>query len=504
MIALTSFQKAALRKLKKLRCAILLWRRQGGKTTLFSWVILRHLAEVPGSFITFVSASLSVGTEIPHRTTQLFNELLDTLRQVSGEKGPEILSNGEGLDEDKLIDMFKQGRLEIHFRHSKTVVSRMKVIAPNVATARGYSGWVIMDEIGFIHDFKELFEAMEPIISRDPTFHLFMATTPPNDDSHFSYELAQPEPGTTFSINPDGNWYVAQSGIEVHRVDAYDAEAAGVHLYDMNTGKPLTPEQHRAKALDRDAWDRNYALLWLQGGTSALSTMSLSMAQDRGAHLSCISADRDLPDGWALSLTDAPWAIGMDPATTENNTSNPSSLVLTQQIGPLEFAERLVFRFKTADDRESKALLREIIEAAIDRTGRKPRRISVDGTSERYFCSQIKREFSKYGPVEILVSSESIEWRGETMKVKSYLGNQYVNAYDDGQMAIPPARWVREDRRLVKKCKGSFDNAQDSSGNHGDTFDAGKNALHGLLKKGGPCEAKAIRVGAGTGSSIIS
>lgn len=504
MISLSKFQKCAIRTLKKLRVAVLLWRRQGGKTTLLSWIILRHLAEAPGSFITFVSASLSVGTEIPHRTAQLLNELLETLRQVSGDKGPEIRSNGEGLDDEKLIDMFKQGKLEIHFRHSKTVVSRMKVIAPNIATARGYSGWVIMDEIGFIPNFKEILEAVEPIISRDPTFVLIMATTYPEDDAHFCYELTDPEPGTTFESCPDGNWYVSQLGLHVHRVDAWDADLAGVPLYDMNTGAKLTPEQHRAQAFDKDAWDRNYGLKKVLGGTSAIGILQMNDAQQKGARLGCVAAEKKLPAGWADRMNDGVWAIGYDPATTENKKSNPSGVVVTQETGPKEYAERFVFRFKTADDREAKDIIREIIETGTDKAGRPPKGLGIDGTSEKYFARQVKREFGKYCPVIVLVSSTTIDYLGDTITLKAYLGQDYVNAYDSGCIAIPPDKWVKEDRRLVKKCKGSFENNLDSAGNHGDTFDGGKNAWHVIRQKGGPIQANAVPVGFRTGSSIIS
>jgi hypothetical protein len=121
------------------------------------------------------------------------------------------------------MDLFHQGRLEVTFRHSEHVVSRMRVIAPNVATARGYSGWVFIDEIGFIKDFRALFGEMEPIISRDPTFHLIMATTPPMDDAHFSYDLAAPPPGMEFEPDPCGHTYMSQLNVPVHRVDAWDA-----------------------------------------------------------------------------------------------------------------------------------------------------------------------------------------------------------------------------------------------------------------------------------------
>lgn len=495
MRELTSYQKEALRGMGKYRMALLLWRRQGGKTTAVAWWILKRLLKHPGKLITFVSASMSVGSEIPFRTSEIFNDLLDKLRDLSPKDSLEISSNGEGLDDESLVQLFKQGRLEVHIRHSATSTSRLKVIAPNVATARGYSGDVIMDEIGFIPDFKALFEAVEPIISRDPTFRLYMATTPPNDDSHFSFDLAAPEPGMTFDASATGTWYTSQAGIPVHRVDAWDADAAGVPLYDKMTGAPLSPEAHRAQALDRDAWDRNYGLQWLTGGTSAISLAALSSAQELGAKLGCVAAQNEIPAGWATSMTDQPWALGYDPATTEKKTSNPSGLVVMQQVGPRQYAERLVLRFKTADDLEAKAHLREVLEAATTASGCRPKRICIDSSNERYFAVSVKREFSRYGTVTLVVSGETLDVHGARMSYKAYLGNEYANAFEDGQLAIPPDRWVKEDHRLMKKVKGSFDNELDSAGNHGDTADAGKLALFGLTKRGGPVQAEAISAG---------
>lgn len=495
---LTAYQRTAARWMDTHRVSLLLWRRQAGKSTLFAFKILKIMLENPGILCTFVSASLAVGSEIPFKTSQIFADLLKALRDAAAGSGLDIASNGEGLDDPDLVSLFKQGRLEVSFKHSPLLSSRLRVIAPNAATARGYSGFVFMDEIGFIRDFKSLFEAMEPIISRDPSFHLCMATTPPNDDAHYSYELAAPEPGSdTFATDPKGHFYTSQAGIPVHRVDAWDADAAGVPLYDLAQGKPVTPEQHRAAALDRDAWDRNYALKWLQGSTSALSLAGLAAARSWGARLGCVAADGELPLGWENNMDpDMPWALGYDIATTTNGTSNPSSITVTQQVGPHQWAERLVLRFKTASPDQAKAILATILDDASRRTARRPRAIALDATSERYYCATVRREFSRFGRIILVVSSESTLFRGEKMSYKAYLGNLYANAYDDSAIAIPPDRWLSDDRRLAKRVKGSFDNDLDSAGNHGDTFDSGKLALYALVSSSGnPVEARAVPVG---------
>ncbi len=46
-------------------------------------------------------------------------------------------------------------------------------------------------------------------------------------------------------------------GIPCHRVDARDAFAAGVPIYDLKTREPLTPAVASERALDNDAFDPN-------------------------------------------------------------------------------------------------------------------------------------------------------------------------------------------------------------------------------------------------------
>ena len=123
-----------------------------------------------------------------------------------------------------------------------------------------------------------------------------MATTPPPDDSHYSYELLAPPPELegTFPVNPRGNWYKSRAGILVHRVDAWDGAAAGVKLFDLQTREALTPEEHRARAVDKQAWDRNYGCQFIKGGTAAVSIAALYHAQAAG-----------MREGMGIHITDS-------------------------------------------------------------------------------------------------------------------------------------------------------------------------------------------------------
>ena len=137
------------------------------------------------------------------------------------------------------------------------------------------------DEIGFWPDFKGVWDAVEPIISRNPEFLFWLFSTPPADDTHYTYDLLNPGI-RIFKPNAAGNWYKTEQGYPVHRVDALDAELAGLPLYDPLSGKVVPYEEFRAHSLDRASVDRNYGLKFIQGGTAAIPLGWLNRAQNMG------------------------------------------------------------------------------------------------------------------------------------------------------------------------------------------------------------------------------
>lgn len=486
-IALAAYQRELLRTGRDYGQLLMLWRRQGGKTTTFAWQALRWMLENPGTLVTFSTCSLALGAEMTEREAALLSGIVEAMRSAAGDAG-RVESNADGLDWFDLADLYQHGKLEVSLWHDRVRRSRTKIIAANYATARGYSGYVLLDEIGFIRDFKGFYEAIEPVFSRNPDYRLWMATTPPEDDAHFSYELSAYPPGLVFAPAAAGTWYQNESGLPVHRVSAEDAELAGVRLYDSRTRLPVTPAEHRAKALDKTAWDRNYGLVFTQGGTSAVPLVALHQAQTLGAQMGCVWAEDGLPENW-IDLLDpsAPTAVGCDPATTENDKSNPTGLCVTQEIGGV-YVARLVVQYRTADPLKARAILREVVEGA------RPRALVLDATSERYWCAETKAELEPLCEVILVVASERTEHQGESMTWKTFLGNIAVGAIEDRRAALPPARALRDDFRLVKRSRGGFDNAMDNAGHHGDTFDGWKNSLWGLLVPIATGEAEAVGV----------
>lgn len=263
------------------------WRRQAGKSFLLAGTALDWMMEDICDVI-FASASVNLGTENIRKEAEVWSIVTNALRIASAQRGYDLTTSadddsGNLLDVDAIADLFEHQKLETKLWHSNTRCSRSKVVAPNPDTAVGWTGHVILDEVGRIPNFQDVFEAMEPIVSSSQNFRIRMATTPPPDDAHYSYELLAPPAGSEFKVNPRGNFYETEAGLLVHRVDAHDGYEAGVPLYDLKNREPLTPEAHRELAVDRQAWDRNYGLAFLAGGQTAISRMALINAQNRGA-----------------------------------------------------------------------------------------------------------------------------------------------------------------------------------------------------------------------------
>jgi len=276
------------------------YRRQSGKSYGLGITALDWMMESVCSVI-FASAALRLGMENIRKEAEVWSATTAMLREMAKDAKMQLTTSaendkGELLDVDAIADLFEHQKLETRLWHTRTNYSRSMVVAPNPDTAVGWTGHVILDEVGRMPEFRDVFEAMEPIVSSGQNYRVRMATTPPPDDGHYSYELLAPPPELDghFPVNPRGNWYTSRQGILVHRVDAWDCAAAGIPLYDLQSREKLTPEEHRARSVDKMAWDRNYGIRFIKGGTSAVSIAALYHAQAAG-----------MKEGTGIHITDS-------------------------------------------------------------------------------------------------------------------------------------------------------------------------------------------------------
>jgi hypothetical protein len=207
-----------------------------------------------------------------------------------------------------------------------------------------------------------------------------------------------------------------------------------------------------------------------------------------------------IPRDWTRVLGNGPLGLGLDLATTEKETSNPSSVTLMEKAGPL-YVQRLVVRWKTSREEVTRAVL-AVIFADLQLAKHRAMRLCVDATNERFFAQALAKHFSKFCPVQLVIASEKIEVGGEAYDYKTYTGNLYVNTFADALMRLPDARWLKEDHRLVSKAAGRFVATVDPSGAHADTFSSG--CLARLALEGrGRAEASGAAVGAGAAKSAF-
>jgi len=214
-----------------------------------------------------------------------------------------------------------------------------------------------------------------------------------------------------------------------------------------------------------------------------------------------LSIAEALPLGWLDHLTDnGRLGAGLDVATTERATSNPSALAIVEEVGLMYFV-RLLMRWKTADPEVTKALIR-LVARSLALRRRRLVKLCADATNERFFATDLRSDLAGLVPVELVISSEAISYRGEKMPTKTYLGNLYINTIDDACLALPEEKWISDDARQVVRDRGGFDAPVDKQGNHADGFDAVKLGLHSLIGRGGPAMASAAATGAMSRSPI--
>ena len=496
VIKMRSGQRRLFQLVEQYRLLGFIARRQYGKTTTCANIALMKMMKNRDHTVIFGSAKLNLSREIVRKEAAVFEKAInaamarleDGKMQLADDKTGRSV---QGLTHDDFADLFEHSRLEFRYYHTRTSYSRTKVVALRPDTV-GETGDLMCDEVGRIGNWKDVWEAVEPIVASNPQFRILLLTTPPPDDAHYSFEQLAPPPGMTFPVSPNGNVYESVKGVTCLRVDAWDAYADGVTLFDTKTAQPVTPEESRRKAFDKDAWDRNYGCLFITGGTAAVGLIKLMESMDRGERAGCVFALDDLPDGWQrlFDRSQGPIGIGADPATTEGETSNPFGVAVTQQIAG-RYVTKLIISFKSADPKKPKGILRELC------TFLRPRALAIDATSEVYWASEVREELEGVCDVILVKNSERAEVMGERVLFKTYLGQLLVNAIDEDLVDLPRAQEVKDDFRLVKKMKGGFDNALDSAtGRHGDLFDGTKLSVHALVEGTEEAKADAVQVGA--------
>ena len=246
---------------------LLHWSRQIGKSyTLAAWSVDRLLTKLKTYntwLVTVLSNSRDNGAEFNLKCGEICNKLGLVMEQ--SDQSPDL----------KYENMRMETRITVTVKGA-TRVGRIKVLAANPRTARGFSGDLILDEFAFHEDSNAIWEAAEPILSSNAEYLCRIASTG-NGKHNMFYRMAA---GTGPS---DGQPFVSALGFTVSRVTRTEAWKMGVKVYDPNTRLPIAPEQARAKALDKRAYDQNYECQFNDENMCLLTLELINSAQRQPA-----------------------------------------------------------------------------------------------------------------------------------------------------------------------------------------------------------------------------
>jgi phage FluMu gp28-like protein len=235
---------------------VLHWARQIGKSyTLAAWAVGR-LINNPGRLVTVLSNSRDNGAEFVRKCAEMCRR---TGHQPESE-------------ESTVKEPVASFRMEIRIKH-KGQVGRIKVLAANPRTARGFSGDLILDEFAFHEDSAAIWEAAEPILASNPDFRCRIASTG-NGKHNMFYRMAN-------GVGPsDGTLFRNPNGFMVSRITRTSAWKQGVKIYDSkNQRKAVTPETARQEAMDKRAYDQNYECVFADENMTLLTYELIVAAQ---------------------------------------------------------------------------------------------------------------------------------------------------------------------------------------------------------------------------------
>jgi phage FluMu gp28-like protein len=445
---------------------VLHWSRQIGKSfTLAAWAVDR-LINRPGRLVTVLSNSRENGAEFLRKCAEVCRLNNTTFKEIPG---PSL-----GLDFDSM-------RLELHIV-AKGQTGRIKVLAANPRTARGFSGDLILDEFAFHENSAEIWEAAEPILASNPDFLCRIASTG-NGKHNLFYRLAAPA-NENFTADGLGR---SQGNFALSRVTRTLAHQHGTKIYDPITRQEITPQAARAAALDKRAYDQNYECAFADENLTLLSHDLISAAEhdDVGE-----IAERDWSPAQLARLRAAtgPLYLGFDVA----RKSDLSVLTVIEQCDRTIFV-RAILRIRDMRLPDQQLRLGEIcrlpkfLRAALDMTGLG---LGLFEYAQKEFgVGRIHGiNFATTVPATRAVQAEGR--KRETVRVTEALALEVLQAYEDRRIRQPCDGPLRDDLRKPERVvtpggRVSIAATRDTAG-HADHFWSLALALEAAATSSGP------------------
>lgn len=425
------------------------WSRQIGKSyTYAAWAVDR-LLRYPGRLVTVLSNSRENGAEFVAKAQDVCRKLGQAIETESNQAE---LDGQPAISEDV---KYENMRFEIRLTVGGQV-GRIKVLAANPRTARGFSGDLILDEFAFHEDSAAIWEAAEPIISSHPDFLCRILSTG-NGRRNMFYQL------------------ISEGRIKYRRIRRSDAWATGeLKIYSQVDGREITPAEARAQSSDKRAYDQNYECAFEDENTPLL-TAELISAAERAELSGCV--DRQT---WrAATLARMRTTGGRLEAGLDVGRSRDLSVLTVIARQPGSDVRRVVGMLEMENVRlpeqqrqlDALCALTNFTGVEIDMTGLG---LGLFEYAETRHGSRRVRgvHFSSTEPVGRQQAGDGR--KATTARVTEIMATDLVEIFEDRRLEIPADARLRDDLRLPEKVTspgGRVSIAASRSGDgHADRF----------------------------------
>jgi len=400
---------------------ILHWARQIGKSyTLAGWAVDR-LLRYPGRLVTVLSNSRDNGAEFVIKAREICQKLGQAI---------ETESNQDELDRANLAEDVKYSLMQFEIRIAVNgKVGRIKVLAANPRTARGFSGDLILDEFAFHENSRAIWEAAEPIISAHKDFLCRISSTG-NGRQNMFYQL------------------ISEGRIPVNRVSRTQAwETGELKIYSLIDGREVTPDEARAEASDKRAYDQNYECAFNDENMALLTQELISAAQREG-----VTVDEQEWSQVALARmfrAEGDLHVGIDVGRAQDL----SVVTVIETIGRMRrVVGMLRMRGMRLPDQQRQLApvcnMPKFRRAEIDMTG-----IGLglfEYSEEQWGSWKIGGvNFASTEPVTKRILTEGR--KAETARVTEIMATDMVGVFEDGAIEIPNDPQLRDDLRKPEK-----------------------------------------------------
>src|SRR5579884_573995 len=463
---------------------ILHWARQIGKSyILAAWAVRRLMFKPGGRLVTVLSNSRENGAEFLLKCAEI-------CRLVKMPCSTEVGSPGQETFEDLRMEL----RMPAYGK-----IGRIKVLAANPRTARGFSGDLILDEFAFHEDSAAIWAAAEPILAANKNFLCRIASTG-NGRHNYFYKMAHGAPSfysienenieqptsniehpsekkkgniehrtsnaehrtgseptavpnsalgvgcSAFDLSPS-LFPLSASGFFVSKVTRTDAYKKGIPVYDSRTRQPITPKQARELALDKRAYDQNFECSFADESFTLLTHALISAAERDDVGIIC---EQDWSaDALALLRRSKKLYAGFD----VGRTNDLSVLTVLEKADNL-FRVRGILRMREMrlPDQETRlgaiCRLPNFERVEIDLTGIG---LGLFEYAQKSFGSLRIHgvNFASTVPVTKAIARDG--GKRETVRVTEAMATEVLRVYEDRRIEHPRDERLREDLRKPEK-----------------------------------------------------